>query len=400
MNDPAEPARGSVLVVDDDFMVARIHTQFVERTPGFRVVGVASSGEAALADIARLRPDLVLLDVHLPDMTGIEVLRRLRADGDDVGVLVVTAAREADTVRAAASGGAVHYLVKPFDYDDLRVRLESFRSAHLALSGPAAPGQQDIDAVFGVAVPAPAVTLPKGLSPQTADLVANHLVEVILDQKQAAGLGDPNLVGRAMVVRRAERVDIECVVRGYLAGSAWDEYRRTGDVCGIRLPAGLREADRLPEPIFTPATKAETGHDENISFEQMASLVGEGLARQLKDLSLKLYSRAAQVAEGRGIIIADTKFEFGLLDGQIIVIDELLTPDSSRFWDAALYQPGRSQPSFDKQYVRDWLIQSGWNREPPAPPLPEDVVAGTVSRYLEAYSRLTGKDLLAELGLA
>lgn len=166
-----------VLVVDDDFMVARIHTQFVERTPGFRVVGVASSGGAALADVARLRPDLVLLDVHLPDMTGIEVLRRLRADGDDVGVLVVTAAREADTVRAAASGGAVHYLVKPFDYDDLRVRLESFRAAHLALSGSAAPGQQDIDAVFGVAAPAPEATLPKGLSPQTADLVASALRE-------------------------------------------------------------------------------------------------------------------------------------------------------------------------------------------------------------------------------
>jgi len=234
---------------------------------------------------------------------------------------------------------------------------------------------------------------------QTADLVPNHLVEVILDPKQAAGLGDPKLVGRAMVVRRAERVDIECVVRGYLAGSAWDEYRRTGGVCGIRLPAGLREADRLPEPIFTPATKAETGHDENIPFERMAELVGEGLARQLKDLSLKLYSRAAQVAESRGLIIADTKFEFGLLDGQIIVIDELLTPDSSRFWDAALYEPGRSQPSFDKQYVRDWLVQSGWNREPPAPPLPDEVVAGTVSRYLEAYTRLTGQDLLAELGL-
>jgi phosphoribosylaminoimidazole-succinocarboxamide synthase len=234
---------------------------------------------------------------------------------------------------------------------------------------------------------------------QTADLVPNHLVEVILDPKQAAGLGDPKLVGRAMVVRRAERVDIECVVRGYLAGSAWDEYRRTGGVCGIRLPAGLREADRLPEPIFTPATKAETGHDENISFERMAELVGEELARQLKDLSLKLYSRAAQVAESRGVIIADTKFEFGLLDGQIIVIDELLTPDSSRFWDAALYEPGRSQPSFDKQYVRDWLVQSGWNREPPAPPLPDEVVAGTVSRYLEAYTRLTGQDLLAELGL-
>ncbi|RYB95355.1 response regulator [Nocardioides oleivorans] len=161
-----------VLVVDDDFMVARIHTQFVERTPGFAVVGVASTGQAALDDVARLRPDLVLLDVHLPDMTGIDVLRRLRAGGDDVGVLIVTAAREADTVRAAASGGAVHYLVKPFDYDDLRVRLESFRAAHLALSGTGAPAQHDIDAVFGAAsVPAAAVQLPKGLSPETADAV-------------------------------------------------------------------------------------------------------------------------------------------------------------------------------------------------------------------------------------
>ncbi|WP_374456427.1 response regulator [Nocardioides sp.] len=161
----------AVLVVDDDFMVARIHTQFVERTPGFSVVGVASTGQAALDDVARLRPDLVLLDVHLPDMTGIEVLRRLRAGGDDVGVLVVTAAREADTVRAAAAGGAVHYLVKPFDYDDLRVRLESFRTALLALKGASAPGQDDIDAVFGAAAPAPAASLPKGLSPETADAV-------------------------------------------------------------------------------------------------------------------------------------------------------------------------------------------------------------------------------------
>jgi response regulator of citrate/malate metabolism len=167
-----------VLVVDDDFMVARIHTQFVERTPGFVVVGVASTGQAALDDIARLRPDLVLLDVHLPDMTGIDVLRRLRADGDDVGVLMVTAAREADTVRAAASGGAVHYLVKPFDYDDLRVRLESFRAAHLALSGTGAPGQQDIDAVFGTAVVAtPPAQLPKGLSPETAEAVEAALSE-------------------------------------------------------------------------------------------------------------------------------------------------------------------------------------------------------------------------------
>jgi response regulator of citrate/malate metabolism len=169
----------AVLVVDDDFMVARIHTQFVERTPGFRVVGVASTGQAAIDDIERLRPDLVLLDVHLPDMTGIDVLRRLRAGGDDVGVLMVTAAREADTVRAAASGGAVHYLVKPFDYDDLRVRLESFRSAHLALSGSGAPGQQDIDAVFGaaVAVPVGAAALPKGLSHETADAVLAALTD-------------------------------------------------------------------------------------------------------------------------------------------------------------------------------------------------------------------------------
>ncbi|GAA5123001.1 response regulator [Alloalcanivorax gelatiniphagus] len=168
----------AVLVVDDDFMVARIHTQFVERTPGFRVCGVASTGQAAIDDVARLRPDLVLLDVHLPDMTGIDVLRRLRADGDDVGVLVVTAAREADTVRAAASGGAVHYLVKPFDYEDLRVRLESFRAAHLALSGTVAPGQQDIDAVFGAAVaPVTAAVLPKGLSPETADAVLAALAE-------------------------------------------------------------------------------------------------------------------------------------------------------------------------------------------------------------------------------
>lgn len=234
---------------------------------------------------------------------------------------------------------------------------------------------------------------------QTADLVPNHLVEVVLDPRRAAELGEPNLVGRAMVVRRAERVDIECVVRGYLAGSAWEEYRRTGEVCGIRLPGGLREAERLPEPIFTPATKAETGHDENISFERMAGLVGAELAGKLRDLSLELYGRAAAIAEARGIIIADTKFEFGLLDGQVIVIDELLTPDSSRFWDAALYEPGRPQPSFDKQYVRDWLVQSGWNREPPAPPLPEEVVAGTVDRYLEAYRRLTGRELPVELGL-
>ena len=214
-----------VLVIDDDFMVARIHTQFVDRTPGFRVVGVASSGEAALADIARMRPDLVLLDVHLPDMTGIEVLRRLRADGDDVGVLVVTAAREADTVRAAASGGAVHYLVKPFDYDDLRVRLESFRSAHLALSGSVAPGQQDIDAVFGVAAPAPAATLPKGLSPQTADLVASALREA--DELSAAECADVVGISRVSARRYLEHFVARgsAVVRLQYGGAGRPERR-------------------------------------------------------------------------------------------------------------------------------------------------------------------------------
>lgn len=219
-----------VLVVDDDFMVARIHTQFVERTPGFRVVGVASSGGAALADVARLRPDLVLLDVHLPDMTGIEVLRRLRADGDDVGVLVVTAAREADTVRAAASGGAVHYLVKPFDYDDLRVRLESFRAAHLALSGSAAPGQQDIDAVFGVSAPAPAATLPKGLSPQTADLVASALREA--GELSAAECADAVGISRVSARRYLEHFVARgsAAVRLQYGGAGRPERRYRRDV--------------------------------------------------------------------------------------------------------------------------------------------------------------------------
>ena len=215
----------AVLVVDDDFMVARIHTQFVERTPGFRVVGVASSGQAALDDVARLRPDLVLLDVHLPDMTGIDVLRRLRAGGDDVGVLVVTAAREADTVRAAASGGAVHYLVKPFDYDDLRVRLESFRTAHLALSGSVAPGQQDIDAVFGGTAPATAVVLPKGLSPETADLVEAALRGA--GELSAAGCADAVGISRVSARRYLEHFVARgsAVVRLQYGGAGRPERR-------------------------------------------------------------------------------------------------------------------------------------------------------------------------------
>ncbi|HEX2222011.1 MAG TPA: phosphoribosylaminoimidazolesuccinocarboxamide synthase [Candidatus Limnocylindria bacterium] len=199
------------------------------------------------------------------------------------------------------------------------------------------------------------------------------------------------LAGRAMLVRRARRIDAECVVRGYLAGSGWSEYRRTGEVCGHRLPEGLREADALPEPIFTPSTKAEVGHDENITRDQLAELVGAGLARDLEERSLALYRAGALRAQEVGLILADTKFEFGWIDGEVALIDEVLTPDSSRFWDGELYRPGSSPPSFDKQYVRDFVAGTGWNKEPPPPTLPEEVIAGTRQRYVAAYERLTGE---------
>jgi phosphoribosylaminoimidazole-succinocarboxamide synthase len=198
---------------------------------------------------------------------------------------------------------------------------------------------------------------------------------------------------RSMIVKKAQPLAIECVVRGYLAGSGWKEYREKQTVCGIKLPAGLKESSELPEPIFTPATKAETGHDENIAFEQAAEIVGAGLAERARAASLKIYQFARDYARRRGIIIADTKFEFGLLDGKLILIDELLTPDSSRFWPADQYQPGKSQPSFDKQFVRDYLETLDWNKTPPAPALPPEVVAKTEAKYLEAYQRLTGKPL-------
>jgi len=201
----------------------------------------------------------------------------------------------------------------------------------------------------------------------------------------------PELAGRSMLVRRAQRVDAECVVRGYLAGSGWSEYQRTGLVCGHPLPDGLREADRLPEPIFTPSTKAEIGHDENITRDQLADLVGPGLARELEDRSIALYVEGARRAEEVGLILADTKFEFGFIDGELALIDEVLTPDSSRFWDGARYAPGSSPQSFDKQFVRDFVAASGWNKEPPAPTLPDDVIAGTRDRYVAAYERLTGR---------
>ncbi len=201
----------------------------------------------------------------------------------------------------------------------------------------------------------------------------------------------PELAPRSMLVRRAERVDAECVVRGYLAGSGWAEYQRTGAVCGHPLPEGLREAERLPEPIFTPSTKAEVGHDENISREQLADLVGGGLARELEERSIALYLEGARRAESVGLILADTKFEFGFIDGALAVIDEVLTPDSSRFWDLERYAPGSSPVSFDKQFVRDFVAATGWNKEPPAPTLPDEVIGGTRDRYVAAYERLTGR---------
>lgn len=201
------------------------------------------------------------------------------------------------------------------------------------------------------------------------------------------------LAGRSMLVKRAEMVPIECVARGYLAGSGWKEYRAGGTVCGIPLPKGLKESDRLPEPIFTPATKEQTGHDENISFDRMASIVGSDVAAKLRDLTLAIYTKAARYAESRGIIIADTKFEFGFIDGSLVLGDEVLTPDSSRFWPKNEYQPGRSQNSYDKQYVRDYLEAIHWSKQPPAPALPPEVALKTSEKYREAYRLLTGREL-------
>ena len=222
-----------------------------------------------------------------------------------------------------------------------------------------------------------------------AGLGPTHFVSTDADA-MPPGARSPELAGRTMLVRRARRIDAECVVRGYLAGSGWAEYRREGSVCGHRLPGGLREADRLPEPIFTPSTKAEVGHDQNISRAELAAMVGAELARRLEERSLALYVAGARRAGEVGMILADTKFEFGWIDGELALIDEVLTPDSSRFWDAAHYRTGESPPSFDKQYVRDFVAASGWNKEPPAPTLPPEVIAGTRDRYVTAYERLTG----------
>lgn len=229
----------------------------------------------------------------------------------------------------------------------------------------------------------------------TGDVVPNHFVRVVTDPD------DPDipfpvpreLLGRSMLVRKAQRVDIECIARGYLAGSAWAEYQQTGRVAGQRLPPGLRESEALPEPLFTPTTKEEAGHDVPLTSQELIDRVGVQAATVLRLRTLAVYRYAAEVARQRGIIIADTKLEFGWLGDELIVIDELLTPDSSRFWPVDGYQPGRPQPSFDKQYVRDWLTQIGWNREPPAPALPPEVVERTAEKYREAFRRLTGREL-------
>ena len=226
------------------------------------------------------------------------------------------------------------------------------------------------------------------------DLTPTHFLTARVDEYPAPlrAFRD-QLEGRSMLVKRAKMIDIECVARGYLSGSGWKEYRQHGTVCGIPLPASLRESDKLPEPIFTPATKAQSGHDENIPFARAASLIDEDLAKRLRDLTLAIYTRAAGYAESRGIIIADTKFEFGFAEGTLVLGDEVLTPDSSRFWPADTYRAGGPQFSFDKQFVRDYLESIHWNKQPPAPPLPEDVAAKTSEKYRQAYQALTGYQL-------
>jgi len=226
------------------------------------------------------------------------------------------------------------------------------------------------------------------------DIVPTHFVTADVNRYPAAIRQHADeLRGRSMMVMRAEMFPVECVARGYLSGSGWKEYKATGTVCGVKLPAGLKESDQLPEPLFTPATKAATGHDINISFEEMCTLVDPKLSRQLRDITLRIYKKAADYAGQRGIIIADTKFEFGQTAQGITLADEVLTPDSSRFWPADTYQPGKAQDSYDKQYVRDYLEEIRWNKQPPAPALPQDVARRTSEKYLEAYRQLTGREL-------
>jgi phosphoribosylaminoimidazole-succinocarboxamide synthase len=225
---------------------------------------------------------------------------------------------------------------------------------------------------------------------RTADLVPNHLVGWRASELPA---GARHLAGRAMLVRRLDMIPFECIARGYLVGSGWKEYRSGGTVCGIPLPEGLREADKLPEPLFTPSTKAITGHDQNVPESVLVERLGPDLAGRLHELTIGVYSRAAELAASKGILLADTKFEFGMAGGEVVLADEVLTPDSSRFWPADQWRPGSSPPSFDKQFVRDWLESTGWDKTPPAPRLPAEVIDGTAARYRDAYERLSGRSL-------
>jgi phosphoribosylaminoimidazole-succinocarboxamide synthase len=225
---------------------------------------------------------------------------------------------------------------------------------------------------------------------RTTDVVPNHLVSADRRDFPEPFRSEPSLAGRGMLATKAQVIPVECVVRGYLTGSGLKQYRAEGHVCGVALPEGLDESSRLPEPIFTPTTKAAEGHDLPLTFDETVDLVGRGLAERLREISVALYERGADVAAERGILLADTKFEFGFAGGELILIDEVLTPDSSRFWPADGYRPGRVQPSFDKQFVRDWLDASGWDHEPPAPDLPSEVIERTASKYREAYERVTG----------
>jgi len=240
---------------------------------------------------------------------------------------------------------------------------------------------------------------------QTADLMPNHLIETVddvhcLDSYILAKdrfFCPAYLAGRSMVVKKVKRIPIECVVRGYLAGTAWAEYKQNGTIGGLPAPAKLRESQELPEPLFTPTTKAETGHDQPLTMDEVKKILGDALAKEVKEKSLEIYNYAREYAKSRGIIIADTKMEFGLDDKKLILIDELLTPDSSRLWNAKSFKAGKSQPSYDKQPVRDWLVQAGWNKEPPAPELPPEIIEATTERYEQAYEKLTGRKLLSTL---
>ncbi|MCX7841919.1 MAG: phosphoribosylaminoimidazolesuccinocarboxamide synthase [Clostridia bacterium] len=229
----------------------------------------------------------------------------------------------------------------------------------------------------------------------TKDIVANHVVTTDVSQ-YPEGLSEftEELQGRSMLVKKVKMIEAECIVRGYLEGSGLKDYQKTGSICGIKLPEGLRQCDKLPEPIFTPSTKATEGHDENVSFEAVADRIGLDLANKLRDTSIALYKKASKHAESRGLILADTKFEFGLIDGELVVADEMFTPDSSRFWAMDEYEPGRPQKSFDKQYLREYLESIKWDKQPPAPELPEEVIRKTEAKYIEAYERITGKKLV------